>query len=115
MKIEIDTEEAISVVAICLSGWGKGKTLHEALRNMKKASRGLIDTDYGMTLYPNNKKKKYYFADSVEGSQIGIWLTNDDSVTTEWYQFKPSEGKWAIFLGNADNNALAYINTAKED
>jgi len=113
-SITINTDEPISIVAVGIAGWGKGKTLHEALRNLKKASRGMIDDDYGTTLYPDGKERKYTFADALENCHIRLWLTNDETVTTEWYTFKPNEGKWAIFLGDCDNAALAYMNANKE-
>jgi len=109
MNINIDTNETISIVAISIGGWGKGKTLHEALRNLRQASRGIVDKDFGTTLYPDGKERKYDFAEALENQQIRIWLTNDTTVTTEWFTFKPSEDKWAIFLGDCDNVALAYV------
>lgn len=110
-EIKINTDEPIYVIAIGLAGWGKGKTAHEALRNLRSASRGMLDKDFGMTLYPNgNKKGKHYdIADNLESDHIRLWLTNDNTFSSEWYTFKPSAGKWCIYLGDADNNALAYM------
>ena len=109
--IAVNPEEPIFVIAISIAGWGKGKTLHEALRNLKSASRGMIDKDYGMTLYPDGKKRKYDFAYNLEKSHIRLWLTNDPTFRSEWYNFIPSKGKWAMFLGDCDNDALCYLGT----
>lgn len=96
MKIEIEMKkEPLVIYAISLAGWGKGKTIAEALRNMYSASRGWCQ--------PEN------IIDDLEHQRIAIYLSNEtDGIDIDNFSPRPSEGKWVLHLGDEFNDIKAY-------
>lgn len=106
--ITIDTNESIDIYAICLYGWGKGKTIAEALRNMRESSRGFVDAKFTADL-KNGKSKRCNIADAIDAQVVRLFATNQtEGIAIEWYTPRPKDGKWVLFLGDADNTAQFY-------
>lgn len=103
--ITIDKSEPIDIYAICLYGWGRGKTIAEALRNMRESSRGFVDRNYTADF----KDGKKNFDEAIDAQIVRLFATNQtEGIDIEWYTPKPEKGKWVLFLGDADNTARFY-------
>lgn len=102
MEIAINTKkEPLCVYAISLAGWGKGKTVAEALRNVYSASRGVV--------------KPKDVVDDLEHQRVSLYLSNEtDGIRIENFSPRPSEGKWVLHLGDEFNGIKVYGNAKGE-
>lgn len=109
-EITINLGEEIDIYAICLYGWGRGKTVSEALRNMRDCSRGMVSKDFTCEkIGKNGKKEMMPFDELIDEQRVRLFATNKtDGIEIEFYTPKPSKGKWVLFLGDAFNNAKFY-------
>ena len=102
MDITINGGEELCIYAICAAGWGKGKTISEALKNLYSYARGFIE--------PRN------IVDDLEHQRIGLYLSNEtDGINIRNFSPHPSEGKWCIHLGDEYNDIHGYVGRGKED
>lgn len=109
----INADEPITIYAICLFGWGKGKTIAEALRNCRKASRGYLDEKFSTVEKDGKRKTEKDIADLLDEQKVRLYASNEtDGIAMEWYTPKPSKGKWVLFLGDCMNEAQFFGNPA---